>query len=129
MEKEKGNDWRSLAGTEIIGDLRQCDVEHLLRIKVDEVRSLVTALLKKHSLTELQNVFHEFDVGFTGIVALAESHLAVHTWPQEGYVSVNLFVCNHSRDNSQAAHELFDEFAQYFKPRELMKRVIERRMK
>lgn len=129
MENMQENAWQDLAGIEVIGDLKQCDVAHLLAINVDHFRAHISALIQKYSLTELESVYHQFDVGFTGITALVESHLAVHTRPHERYVSANLFVCNCTRDNSKAASDLFDEIVGYFKPKDLTKHVIERRMK
>lgn len=38
--------------------------------------------------------FHQFSPqGVTGVVMLAESHLAVHTWPERSYAAVDLFTC------------------------------------
>jgi spermidine synthase len=42
--------------------------------------------------------------GVTGTVLLAESHLAIHTWPETGSVTIDVYVCNFSADNSGKAH-------------------------
>lgn len=44
--------------------------------------------------------------GVTGAVLLAESHLAIHTWPELGTVTVDVFVCNLHTDNSARAEHL-----------------------
>ena len=31
--------------------------------------------------------------GVSGVVILAESHIAIHTWPEHGFASVELYVC------------------------------------
>lgn len=43
----------------------------------------------------LHSYFHKFDrgEGVTGVVALAESHISVHTWPEHGYMAVDVFMC------------------------------------
>lgn len=39
-------------------------------------------------------VFHLFNpYGVSGVVVIAESHLAIHTWPEYGYAAVDLFTC------------------------------------
>jgi S-adenosylmethionine/arginine decarboxylase-like enzyme len=39
-------------------------------------------------------VVHRFTpAGVTGLGLLAESHLAVHTWPEHGYAAVDLLTC------------------------------------
>jgi S-adenosylmethionine/arginine decarboxylase-like enzyme len=32
--------------------------------------------------------------GFTRIYVLKESHVAVHTYPEHGYISVDVYICN-----------------------------------
>jgi S-adenosylmethionine decarboxylase len=53
-------------------------------------------------------LFHRFDEGggVTGVVLLAESHLAVHTWPELAAVTLDVYVCNFGRDNSARAEAL-----------------------
>ena len=44
--------------------------------------------------TVVNEVFHAFNpVGVSGVVVIAESHLAIHTWPEYGYAAVDLFTC------------------------------------
>ena len=40
-------------------------------------------------------VWHVFGgpAGVTGLVALSESHLACHSYPESGYLSLNLYTC------------------------------------
>ncbi len=41
----------------------------------------------------------EFPVhGVTGVAIIAESHVAVHTWPEHGYAAVDIFTCNLDAD-------------------------------
>ncbi len=42
----------------------------------------------------VQEAFHLFNPhGVSGVVVIAESHLAIHTWPEYGYAAVDLFTC------------------------------------
>ena len=38
---------------------------------------------------------HHFgpEQGVTGVALLAESHISIHTWPEEGLAAVDIFVC------------------------------------
>jgi S-adenosylmethionine decarboxylase proenzyme len=41
----------------------------------------------------------EFPVhGVTGVAIIAESHVAVHTWPEHGYAAIDIFTCNLDAD-------------------------------
>lgn len=45
--------------------------------------------------------FHRFgasaDAGVTGVVLLAESHITIHTWPDQGFAAIDLFLCGETR--------------------------------
>ncbi|MDD5091153.1 MAG: adenosylmethionine decarboxylase [Candidatus Wallbacteria bacterium] len=44
--------------------------------------------------TIVKSVFHLFNPhGVSGVVVIAESHLAIHTWPEYGYCAIDLFTC------------------------------------
>lgn len=44
--------------------------------------------------TIVQSTFHRFEPwGVSGVVVISESHLAIHTWPEYGYASVDLYTC------------------------------------
>jgi S-adenosylmethionine decarboxylase proenzyme len=46
---------------------------------------------------------HHFSpYGVTAVVVIAESHLAVHTWPEYGYAAVDLFTCGTTVDTWKA---------------------------
>ncbi len=41
--------------------------------------------------------------GVTGMLLLAESHMAVHTWPEEAYAALDIFTCSPEADPHAAA--------------------------
>ena len=64
------------------------------------------------------------DGGVTGAVVLAESHLAIHTWPERSGATLDVYVCNVSGDNSRKAEALYAELLAAFNPGDIMvKRV------
>jgi len=85
------------------------------------LRALCLAAVAEAGLTPVAELFHRFDGvagagGVTGVVLLAESHLAVHTWPERGAVTLDAYVCNFSADNSAAAAQLVDQLIAAFAP-------------
>ncbi|MGQ9724918.1 MAG: polyamine aminopropyltransferase [Tepidimonas sp.] len=54
--------------------------------------------------------------GVTGMLLLAESHLAVHTWPERRAVTLDVYVCNFTTDNSDKANALLREIVAAFQP-------------
>jgi S-adenosylmethionine decarboxylase len=65
-------------------------------------------------------------VGITGVVLLAESHLTVHTWPEIGAVTLDVYVCNIDADNSQRAHTALDALIAEFAPDEVERHALQR---
>ena len=48
--------------------------------------------------------------GITGVAILAESHIAIHTWPVEGYVAADVFTCGMNCDPQLAVNLLISGF-------------------
>lgn len=60
--------------------------------------------------TVVQKNFHHFSpYGVSGVVVIAESHFAIHTWPEYGYAAVDLFTCGSSCDPKVAYDYLQDK--------------------
>lgn len=47
----------------------------------------------------LHGHFHSFgqELGVTGVLLLAESHISIHTWPEAGFAAVDIFMCGAAR--------------------------------
>lgn len=44
--------------------------------------------------TVLSEHTHQFSpAGFSGILILAQSHASIHTWPESGLISIDIFAC------------------------------------
>jgi S-adenosylmethionine decarboxylase len=90
------------------------------------LKSKVIILIKKHGFTELGSYYHQFDIGVTGIISLSESHISIHTWPKEGYVSLDVFICNYTRDNSKETKLLFNDLVMFFHPGKSIRKTVVR---
>ena len=59
--------------------------------KIEEV--LIHAA-KVSGATVLHSYLHPFEPsGVSGVVVLAESHISIHTWPEDGYAALDIFMC------------------------------------
>lgn len=68
-------------------------------------------------MTILGNIFHDFSNprwAFTGLYLLWESHMSIHTFPEEEYIAIDLYVCNMNRDTTQEAREIINTAIKYF---------------
>jgi len=85
-------------GRHLIAELHGCPPELLvdLDLAVNILRE-ATRISGATYLGEFHTVF-EPQGGISVIVAVAESHLSIHTWPEYGYVALDIFTCGESTD-------------------------------
>ncbi len=112
-----------MRGLHLTADLRGCDASQPLMHELDALRTVCINSVKAADLGAVGELFHRFmpapdqvQGGITGVVLLAESHLAVHTWPELGAVTLDVYVCNLGQDNSKKAEHLLDAMCQAFRP-------------
>jgi S-adenosylmethionine decarboxylase len=79
-------------GRHLIAEYYGCDCK--LLNESDAIRERMLDACKHIRVTVIGEVFHRFSPqGVTGIVAIAESHVSIHTWPEKGYAAVDIFTC------------------------------------
>jgi spermidine synthase len=114
-------------GLHLIGDLTGCRCDPQLLLDGERFRARCLEMVSSAGLTTMDATFHTFEGGgFTGTVVLAESHLAIHTWPERQGLTLDVYVCNYSADNSVKARKLFDQLVDYFQPGEVAKHEVDR---
>lgn len=107
-----------MQGLHLTADLSGCDPLQPLMTEPQALRQVCLAAVAAASLQPVGELFHQFPApgGVTGVVLLAESHLAVHTWPELAAVTLDVYVCNLQADNSARAEALLDALAAAFAP-------------
>ncbi|TXI19010.1 MAG: adenosylmethionine decarboxylase [Roseateles sp.] len=122
-----------MIGLHLTADLGAVDAALPAMTQADALRALCVAAVRESGLQPVGELFHSFPTapgasaaGVTGVVLLAESHLAVHTWPEVGRVTLDVFVCNQSTDNSGRAQRLLDELLRAFRPGESLLQRLQR---
>lgn len=107
-----------MQGLHLTADLGQCDVARSAFTDPVALRQLCLAAVAGSGLTTVGELFHRFGGagGVTGVVLLAESHLAVHTWPELAAVTLDVYVCNLGADNSARAEQLLAQLEAGFAP-------------
>ncbi len=79
-------------GKHILAEMYDCNNDLL-----DNTKFIEKVMLKAAELslaTIISSSFHKFSPhGVSGVVVIAESHMAIHTWPEYGFVAIDLFTC------------------------------------
>lgn len=111
-------------GLHLVADLYDCGGDNAYLLSRQKLEMTCVAECKKAGLTPLGAFFYQFqselggDAGVTGTVVLAESHLAIHTWPELNQVTLDVYVCNFTQDNSSKAKTILTSLLKLFKPAE-----------
>ena len=78
------------------------DLQHMERVITD------AALQAGAEVREV--AFHQFAPhGVSGVVIVSESHLAIHTFPEHGYASIDVFTCGKRINPKKAAAIIADK--------------------
>jgi len=95
-------------GRHLLLELFDCDAEALNSL--DTVKASMVEAAKRAQATIVDVVFHEFNpFGISGVVVIAESHLAIHTWPEYRYAAVDVFSCGDVLQPQVAADYLVEQ--------------------
>jgi S-adenosylmethionine decarboxylase proenzyme len=90
-------------GHHVLVELYDCE-----RATTDDPTVVRDALLgAAHAMgaTPLAEAFHRFSPqGVSGVVLIAESHLSCHTWPEAGYVAVDIYTCGKIHPRAAVEH-------------------------
>jgi S-adenosylmethionine decarboxylase proenzyme len=95
-------------GIHLLGEWYECPGATPEFVDAAALRALCVNAAAAVGLTVVGDCFHQFEPqGVTGTVLLAESHLAIHTWPEHGFVTIDVYVCNVTTDNEAKARALY----------------------
>jgi S-adenosylmethionine decarboxylase proenzyme len=121
-----------MKGLHIIADLYNCQKGDYL-LSSGNLRELCVNACTDAGLTVLGDHFYQFDGadgtqlgGSTGAVVLAESHLAIHTWPERDGATLDVYVCNYTCDNTGKAEAVYKTLIKALKPGEVLVERVQR---
>ena len=114
-------------GIHLLGEWYGCPADTPVFARADALRDVCIKVVEEAGLTVVGERFFQFQPqGVTGTVLLAESHLAIHTWPEAGFVTVDVYVCNYTTDNSDKAERVFRALQAALKPQRTRFQAIRR---
>ena len=94
-------------GIHLLLELRDCNPK--LLDDLPYIRDSLINAADKTGATIIGKSFHQFSPqGVTGVLAIAESHLCIHTWPEFGYAAVDIFTCGEGFKPREAAKMIVD---------------------
>jgi len=96
-------------GTHLLVNLYGCPVAVLNKSKV--VLRLLNSVVKEAKLKKVGDKSYQFKpVGATAVILLAESHISIHTWPENKSAAVDIFCCAGDKKPDLALKSLLKKF-------------------
>ena len=121
-----------MQGLHLTADLYQCRCDAAWLTDAAHLGAWCVQAVQAAGLQPVNQLFHTFPAtprgsgGVTATVLLAESHLCVHTWPEERAVTLDVYVCNFGADHSAKARVLMDALVDRFAPEWTEQRSLDR---
>src|SRR5215472_10948395 len=98
-----------VCGSQVVLDLYECETPRL--DDIDWVKATLVDAALAAGATIVETVFHKFAPwGISGVVVIAESHLAIHIWPENRYAAIDVFTCGQNVRMDVASAFLKREF-------------------
>ena len=114
-------------GIHLLGEWYGCPPDTPEFTQAAPLRELCVAAARDAGLSVVGERFFQFEPqGVTGTVLLAESHIAIHTWPEAGFVTVDVYVCNYRTDNTAKAERVFRTLEAALRPQRTRFQAIHR---
>ena len=121
-----------MQGLHLTAALHQCRCDSRWLIDAALLGERCVQAVGAVGLQAVAQLFHAFPPtaggpsGVTATVLLAESHLCVHTWPEQGAVTLDVYVCNFGGDHSAKAQLLVAALLALFEPGHVESRSLQR---
>ncbi|SEW53801.1 S-adenosylmethionine decarboxylase family protein [Chitinophaga arvensicola] len=78
-------------------------------------RAFIQNQITQHGLTEVGNCVHDFPSGgYTAVHCLTESHISIHTWPEFGLCTCDVFLSNFRKNNDAITTAIMEQVQQFF---------------
>jgi S-adenosylmethionine decarboxylase len=121
-----------MQGLHLTADLSHCQCDGAWFTDATQLLARCVREVDDAGLQAVNQLAHTFPAtghgpgGVTATVLLAESHLCVHTWPEQAGVTVDVYVCNFCADHSAKAHALMDALVALFAPQQVLRQALQR---
>jgi S-adenosylmethionine decarboxylase len=111
------------SGKHLICELKNVKNETLMH-SLEGIKSLLDNICEKYNYSILGKMEHQFQpIGITLLYLLSESHISVHTFPEKGYIAMDIYTCR-EYENNDVYHEIYQYLVDCFDAEREVKPII-----
>jgi S-adenosylmethionine decarboxylase len=97
----------SSSGSHMICDIKEIKNQTLLN-SLEDLKVILDHICQKQEYQILQKTEHQFHPqGCTILYLLSESHISIHTFPEQNYIALDLYTCREYSDDT-IYQEIYD---------------------
>jgi S-adenosylmethionine decarboxylase len=121
-----------MQGLHLTADLYQCRCQDAWLANAQQLGEWCVQATQAAGLQPIDHVFHAIPAtgarpaGVTAAVLLTQSHVCLHTWPEQRAVTLDVYVANFDGDHSAQARELMKTLIDRFQPEWTEQRSLDR---
>lgn len=95
--------------------LTLADVDSKILTNLNLFRDFTNSMLLRYGLEQVgfSSFIFEND-SYTAAYCLKESHICIHTWPENNNLTLDIYLCNYSQDNSGKVRSIANEYVTFF---------------
>ena len=119
-----------MQGLHLTADLHGCHCDSRWLLDAQALGRACIDAVDAAGLQAVAELFHTFPAtghgpgGVTATVLLAESHVCIHTWPENTSVTLDVYVCNFGADHSAQARQLMAHLISIFQPSQCQQHAL-----
>ena len=108
-----------------------CDIKEVTNLELldnpDKITEILNKICKEYDFKILNKLEHIFTPqGFTIIYLLAESHISIHTFPENNYFAFDIYTCREYENNS-IYEEIYNFLIEQFQAKKELPIIIDRK--
>lgn len=110
-----------MKGVHILSSFFDCGCGPETLQDFETVKEQIRESIIKSGLTVFDDLAKNFrseddQYGYSIVFGLLESHVSLHTFPEENGLLVDVFACHYKRDNTDKAMQVYDDLRKIFNP-------------
>lgn len=114
---------RNIIGKHVYGNLYGCDKKILSDVNLLKKLIIEAAEIARMTIVEVKSWKFGGEKGGVSVIALVvESHIAIHTWPNYEYATVDVFTCGEKSDPDKS----FEHICRILAPKKIIKHYADR---
>ncbi|MCL5017320.1 MAG: S-adenosylmethionine decarboxylase [Patescibacteria group bacterium] len=112
---------------QILADLSGCEASSAYFLNLASLKRRAGDIIRSAGFKIVRSCGHKFgDGGVSLLFIVSESHVAIHTWPEDKALNIDIFFCDYTKNNLKKSERAFRSFRDLYKPKKISRKNIKR---